>query len=794
MMPETPDPENPGYAAVVDDYWAAGWRGCLPLLRGHKGGRMGKLPSGFTGRPGVDTSYADVMEWKESRPLDNIALRLPPIVIGIDVDNYGSKHGGDTLTEAVKRWGPLPRTVRSTSRSDTDDVSGIRLYRIPAGLELKESISFPDVGLGDIEICQHHHRYIVCWPSLHPEGMTYRWLDEDRFYADIPAIDDIPELPARWVEALTAPPPADLSNGGDGILFSEGYSPKNALTGGEQSLLVAQRSREAIKELNLPGVSRHDTIRKHSLALLHLGKAGETGVRSALETVGSVFVACVAGDRDGGMAEARSEFLSMVFGRGAAYSLSKPDPMAWVSLIPTNEEIDDAANQRVIPYEEVTAAPTLGPSEQRTAAPRTLPERTHGAGAAVENQDSRQISDLEHLERGFWQQRESLNVIYTAALARMASPWSVMAFCAARALHQVHPGWRLPPVIGGPGSLNSFFAIVDRSGGGKTISKSLGRELITGDVIERNLGSGEGITTAFHKPATKKGGLPTINEAVHFDVDEVSILIGLGERSGSTTISVLKSAFSADTLGFSYVSRDVHIEAQSYRMTMVVGVQPQRAAGLIDDQGGGLPQRFMWFPANDERVSAELQSDWIPGPIVIPRIDRYPRVLAIPAEAKQLIIEERAKNARGETDAMDGHALFCREKFAYALTLLDGRTEMNSEDWELSGVAADVSTYTRALMVDELQAALENEARQKGKLLGISYAMSDEEKIIQQGDRLQRIIRWTLKKFDEKGPLTKGQLGEAASRRDRPYLEDALKNLGNSGLIRIDEEGRYSRF
>ena len=38
-------------------------------------------------------------------------------------------------------------------------------------------------------------------------------------------------------------------------------------------------------------------------------------------------------------------------------------------------------------------------------------------------------------------------------------------------------------------------------------------------------------------------------------------------------------------------------DAHTYRTTLIISVQPERAGGLLAAVGGGTPQRFMWFPA-----------------------------------------------------------------------------------------------------------------------------------------------------------------------------------------------------
>jgi hypothetical protein len=100
--------------------------------------------------------------------------------------------------------------------------------------------------------------------------------------------------------------------------------------------------------------------------------------------------------------------------------------------------------------------------------------------------------------------------------------------------------------------------------------------------------------------------------------------------------------------------------------------------------------------------------------------------------ARELILSERAKGMRGETEALDGHALFVREKFAYALAVLDGRVTMTDEDWQLSGVAMKVSDHTRDWVAARLAEAAERDAAELGRLRGITGQAADEEKIYRQ--------------------------------------------------------------
>jgi hypothetical protein len=196
--------ESIGYGGAFDDYDRRGWPSMVPVPRPAKK----PPPTGYTGRHGRIPSYADMCTWGQERPDDNIALVFPDDVAGIDVDAYNGKTGGQTLAESEKRCGKLPPTYRSTSRDD--GVSGIRLFRVPAGTVLRDEITFPELGIGGIDIIQHDHRYAMVSPSVHPSGAVYRWFDEiDMSVMDQPpAVGDLPDLPAKWLEMLRKIEPA----------------------------------------------------------------------------------------------------------------------------------------------------------------------------------------------------------------------------------------------------------------------------------------------------------------------------------------------------------------------------------------------------------------------------------------------------------------------------------------------------------------------------------------------------------------------------------------------------------
>ena len=303
--------ESTGYANSADTYWNLGWRGVIPLEAGTKS----PPPTGFTGHGGIDPSYADMSEWKEDPKYraGNLALRLADDQVGIDVDCWEGKSGSATLAEAEKRWGKLPPTCSSTSR---EDGSRILLYRIPSGVQLRDRIEFDLDGhkTGDVEVVQHHHRYVVAWPSFHNKtGEQYGW-SNGSVMDQPPSPEDLPDLPAAWIEGLRVEPvsytaeiPAEVAE---------------FLTEGDMSSRVKARLKEAIGDLES---SRHDSARDHALALLRFGKCGDPGTLIALKTLREVFVAKVAPDRKGGTKEATLEFNRFITNARAAKLLAEPN-------------------------------------------------------------------------------------------------------------------------------------------------------------------------------------------------------------------------------------------------------------------------------------------------------------------------------------------------------------------------------------------------------------------------------------------------------------------------------------
>ena len=209
----TSEPDGGPYMRAALDYWRRGHHNPIPV------GGKSQPPSGFTGAEGKTVGFQGVERFHadSSNADKNIALRLTPTLIGIDVDAYGGKTGDQTVRSAEAALGTLPPTYVSTSRG-TGQPSGIRLYRLPADGSPREAQKRIREAFGPhVDVIWHGHRYAMVGPSVHPEsGETYRWIGPDgKFCDEYPRAVDFADLPRRWVDFLTAatPVPAKVTAG-----------------------------------------------------------------------------------------------------------------------------------------------------------------------------------------------------------------------------------------------------------------------------------------------------------------------------------------------------------------------------------------------------------------------------------------------------------------------------------------------------------------------------------------------------------------------------------------------------
>ncbi|MBY6367087.1 hypothetical protein [Rhodococcoides corynebacterioides] len=379
----------------------------------------------------------------------------------------------------------------------------------------------------------------------------------------------------------------------------------------------------------------------------------------------------------------------------------------------------------------------------------------------------------------FFTATDQLRTIRDWAHARYAAAWAVFGAVLLRVAATTGPDVQLPGVIGGRASLNLLAAFVAPSGGGKGISDKVARLAWPVPIIERPIGSGEGIAATFVPP--KKEGVEPVTRAI-ISVPEVDTLAGIASRQGSILLAQLKSAAMGEQLGQSNSSEATTriVPAHTYRLCLSVGAQPTHTGVLFDDTTGGTPQRFLWFPTTDPNMPADVRPDPDPLDTRLPMWgpDQHGVVEVVygPQEIPRTIIDAHIARQRGQDDALDGHAMLTRCKVASTLAILHHRIVVSDLDWELSGAVMKLSNRTREWVVGESKKA----ARAKVRERAISRAVGEEFIDDRRGEVVRRRVLTVL----GSGPCSRSDARRQMGKKEyREIFDSVVPALIADGLI-----------
>ena len=766
--------EVTGYGAGQRHYELFGWSNVLPL----PAGRKDAPPSGYTGRGAKTPTARQVAAWREKHPDGNLALYLRPGLLGIDVDHYGEKRGGDTLAELEAELGPLPATWRSSSRPD-DPVSGIRLYRVPEGL------AWPgQVGPG-IETIHSGHRYAVVHPSIHPEGRPYRWygldgeLEPEPSEGDLPDPIELPELPEAWVKYLTGGQAERPREARGEVLPVD-----DLLTDGQPCPAVL-KGRGKYDAATGDGQARHDSMRDTLLALVRLGEQGHAGTRWAVADLRDAFLADVAGEDR----EAEKEW----------------------------QRAEDGAVRRV-------------------TGRRTPEDDRRCCGSADGDSGERAATNL---PGEFWESRESLRHIRAAAHAGHCSADAVLIAVLVRVSAMVSHKLKMDTGRG-LASPNMLGALIGPSGSGKSTAAGVAAELLPrpGYLFDPAawadpnkepfhdglpLGSGEGLAEAFMgwrtvatevtDPKTDKPKVKTekvrmkVRSNAYVYVDEGETLTKVGKRDGATIAPALRSAWSGQTLGQQNATaeRTRIVPGGTYSLGVLLGYQLGTAGALLGDADGGTPQRVVFASAVDPSIPDQRVTER-PGPLDTEAMlceatgDQFasgsggkPRtgVVVFPESVKDELWQERHRASKygEEGDPLDSHRGLVRCKIATALALLAGRGEVTEEDWRLSGLVWGTSRAMRAVVIEHGRE--QDQRRQDARSdAAVTQAARIAVAQAQAGSTVERIARHLATKVHEKGTQTVGAARKLLAGRDKPLFREALDLAVSRDWLTVDDDGR----
>ncbi|MGV0837464.1 hypothetical protein [Mycolicibacterium thermoresistibile] len=366
--------------------------------------------------------------------------------------------------------------------------------------------------------------------------------------------------------------------------------------------------------------------------------------------------------------------------------------------------------------------------------------------------------DLTLLEQDFWISRGVLKDIWNTAWDQLVSPWAAFGIAAARALVKVPPWYQIQRgIVGDHAAVNMFVAIVGESGDGKGIAAGLGARLVP-DVMVTTPSSGEGLARELHRSEDADANSWIGVLADYREVSELSAVAGRA-GSNSTILARLCKARSGEDLSTKTSDRrkTYTVPAHSYRIGLTVGMQPQKADRFFAEDGGGLPQRFLFFDAVDDRVDyAPEESSAVPRRLALPDFCSTGSVIPItyPDHVRMLVRDNRrerlrSKKARGQDGLLDGHLMMTRLITAYALAVLDGRdTAVTSEDWELSGIVIEVSNWTRRQVQADMARYAEETNRRVGQERGVQQdaarAVAHEKALARADQQRERGVNFIM--------------------------------------------------
>ncbi|MUL40396.1 bifunctional DNA primase/polymerase [Streptomonospora sp. PA3] len=670
----------------------------------------------------------------------NVALRLPRGVIGIDVDAYGDKPGAETLKDCERKWGKLPATDRSGSR---EAPSGIYLYRVPDDFEAITA-------LPGIELIQHHHRYMVVEPSTHPvTGKAYRWEPVGDSLMVLGGVEALPKLPDSWLEGLRA------TNTGKPLKRTESAS--DSLSEGNPCGSVTH-ALEAYEKRVQDGSSRHDAMVAAQYRLIQLGSEGHPGVGAAIDTLESVFVPEVSADRKGGSREAQREWDTAL--DGALRLADDPEALG----------CDCDGAQTNLPDSFWESRESLRHIRQAAHS------RTSSADVVFYATLARMSAMVDYRTRVDTGVKEpaSLNlfvaVVGSSGAGKTSGVSGVRKLMPAPADLDFRDGL---PMGSGEGIAEAYYGTVweeDPSGGTK-------------------------------KDGTPK--VVSVRKQVRwncfFSLDEGENLTKQLERSGTTIGPTLRSAWVGDLLGQANARQETTrvLPRGEYALGALIGYQQETAAALLDDSAAGTPQRFLFCSATDPSIPdkriphpGEL-SGYLLGPDNS-FVDTGPLTLEFPEDLKDEMFREMRSYATGEAvieNPLDSHRSLMRAKVAALLALLDGRVEVTREDWDLSGVVWETSCAVRDSVVS-YNLAEKTKREEAATRKRVETERRLEVARTQARPKLEKTAKALAKKVHDKGRFPVGELRKTLRSDTRELFAEATDYADEQGWVVFDENER----
>lgn len=330
-----------------------------------------------------------------------------------------------------------------------------------------------------------------------------------------------------------------------------------------------------------------------------------------------------------------------------------------------------------------------------------------------------------NLPAEFWAARSHLDHIRRFAWARMTPPDAVLNAVLAELSARIPPSVRIDTGILTPMPLHHYAGLVGPSGGFKSTSMSVAAKAVTftnawaGDAWELPeglmvdpeydcegpyrwpLGSGQGIVEAFigQKPvgtADAKGSRRTVRAQVRSNLllstDEGNDLVKACADPNSIVGEVLRALWAGKLAGQgnAKVENRRILHEGSYTLAVVAGFQEDVLARFFSTSAleNGDPQRWVFAYSIAPEVPAEPVPD--PGPlgVVVPG-----RMITLCDDLRERVRHEHWERLNGAArlSQMESQRPALLARAGALLAILDGRTVVSVDDWDLAEIMCDTS-------------------------------------------------------------------------------------------------------
>jgi hypothetical protein len=411
------------------------------------------------------------------------------------------------------------------------------------------------------------------------------------------------------------------------------------------------------------------------------------------------------------------------------------------------------------------------------------------------------VPDRNYTEEEFWNSRPLLKNVKWWASRTVKSPYAILAWIMVRMLSRI-PFDTHYVTKTGKNTLNLTVNISGDTGTGKTaarkiadsekICKFMGTYWFSVPLVQLRSGEAAGDSFWTRVKKTLEDGSDVwedewinLNHSIIFFFDEVLFFIGKQRQNSSTLVSVLLSMWSGEMLGGALTGgKGKTVEAGSYRAVVVINSQKENDPFRTDSSGySGETSRVLNVRSTNPNARRDFESVKDKEPPFAVEIPRFggegtrmsPDFYALP-EMEAAQEEQDFLASEGLHDRTRSHEVLQRSKIACILASLDGRTELNHEDWHLALHLIEHSREVDREIREAQHRASRSEAGKAGAILGIRMDAAEDSKEKAQTERVSKNLkRWApevgydlaLMPHEGGNPIARTKLMAKISGRDR---------------------------